>query len=93
LSESDESKKNKMNNSTEIKKEGVINVFIQDSKTNDIPITHEANLAALKQEEAKDLEKLPLNKIGYMIISYIIMLFITLIKGSNYSKSLVGIQR
>lgn len=37
--------------------------------------------------------KLPAKKLSYMIISYLIMLTITLLKGSNYSKSLIDIQR
>ena len=52
-----------------------------------------SQIQALKREEDKDMTKFPLKKIGYMVFCYIVMLTITLLKGSNYSKSLVGVER
>jgi len=45
----------------------------------------------LKLEELKDLRKLPLNKLIYMFICYIVMLSVNFVKGSDHVESLIGI--
>lgn len=50
------------------------------------------NTELLKIEEEKDLLKFPLDKLCYMILSYIFMLAISFLKGSEKFKSLVNIQ-
>jgi hypothetical protein len=43
-------------------------------------------------EEEKDLRKLPMNKIIYLIISYLAMLLISFLKGSEKMKSIIDIE-
>ena len=46
----------------------------------------------LKVEVEQDLRKFPFDKVIYMIISYIVMLVVNFLKGSDYLKSVIGVQ-
>jgi uncharacterized membrane protein YfcA len=84
LAENEENKRNSINNSMDSKK-----VTVVETKSD---FTSNPNISSLKEEELKDMNKLPMNKIGYMLLSYLIMLVITLLKGSNYSESIIQIK-
>jgi len=72
-----------------------INKSLEESKKS-VLLTNEyiknPNAEALKLEEAKDQVKFPITKICYMVGCYIIMLTVTLLKGSNYKKSLIDVE-
>lgn len=51
-----------------------------------------SNEELIKVEETKDLKKFPFDKIILMIISYIVMLFISFLKGSDYMKSIANVE-
>ena len=51
-----------------------------------------SNEELIKVEETKDLKKFPFDKIILMIISYILMLFISFLKGSDYMKSIANVE-
>lgn len=46
----------------------------------------------LKIEEQLDLRRFPLDKIVFMFICYSVMLLINFLKGSDYMKSIIGVQ-
>lgn len=48
--------------------------------------------AQLNNEHIKDKVLIPFNKVKYCIISYILLLMITLLKGSSHSPSIINIQ-
>jgi len=43
-------------------------------------------------EIEKDNVKLPLDKLSYMLLCYVVMLIITFLKGSEHVKSVIGIE-
>ncbi len=45
------------------------------------------------QEERKDLRKFPLDKISLMLFSYVFMLLISLLKGSDHFNSIIEVKR
>jgi hypothetical protein len=49
------------------------------------------NAELLRLEEEKDLRKFPLDKLLFMFISYVAMLVISFLKGSEKMKSFIGI--
>jgi hypothetical protein len=51
-----------------------------------------SNEELLKIEEELDLRKFPLDKIAFMAICYAVMLLINFLKGSDYMKSIIGVQ-
>ncbi len=46
----------------------------------------------LRIEEIKDLRKFPLDKMIYLILSYVLMLFISFLKGSEHMNSFIHIE-
>jgi hypothetical protein len=46
----------------------------------------------LEIEEEKDLRKLPFDKLLYLLVSYIAMLIISFLKGSEKMKSIIDIE-
>jgi uncharacterized membrane protein YfcA len=61
------------------------------SKAN-ISETYKNKESLLKIEEKKDLEKFPLEKLFYMLVAYLVMISISLVKGSDHFPSLVGVE-
>jgi hypothetical protein len=51
-----------------------------------------SNEDLLKIEEDLDLRKFPLDKMVFMVICYAVMLLINFLKGSDYMKSIIGVQ-
>lgn len=45
----------------------------------------------LKLEEAKDLRKFPFDKLIWMILSYVVLLIVSLFKGTEKFHSLIGV--
>ena len=46
----------------------------------------------LKIEEMKDLRKFPFDKMIYLILSYVLMLFISFLKGSEHMNSVINVE-
>jgi len=61
---------------------------INDSTAVDI----DGNNQHLKAEEIKDMIRFPFEKLIIMVISYIFMLTISFLKGSDHFDSLIGIE-
>ncbi len=51
-----------------------------------------SNEELLRIEELSDLRKFPLDKISFMLVCYAVMLLINFMKGSDYMKSIIGVQ-
>lgn len=43
-------------------------------------------------ELQKDSRKFPLDKIGLMILCYVVMLIVTFLKGSEHAPSIIGVE-
>lgn len=64
-----------------------------DSKINDITaIELQANNQQLAIEEAKDMRRFPWEKLLIMAFSYILMLTISFLKGSDHFNSIINIK-
>lgn len=64
-----------------------------DSKINDITaIESDANNQQMALEEAKDMRRLPSEKFLIMAFSYVYMLTISFLKGSDHFNSLINVQ-
>ena len=46
----------------------------------------------LELEEAKDLVRFPFHKLKYMMLCYVLMLVVNFLKGSDYMKSIIGVE-
>jgi uncharacterized membrane protein YfcA len=70
-----------------------INHELEINQTNKNYVELDSKKNLVKIEIEKDQHLFQWNKLKYLILSYILMLFFTLIRGSEYFKSIIGIEK
>lgn len=56
-------------------------IFVQENKQE-----------LIKEEMRKDRIIFPMEKYHYMLITYVLLVFFTILKGSEHSKSIIGVK-
>lgn len=55
-------------------------------------ISKSENEILIKIEEEKDMRKVPKDKIFYIMISYVVMLTVSILKGSEHTESIISVE-